>query len=265
MRDDRYEKEFREFLLKKLELFKAGYDIPWIQATQDPLINGYGKPFTGVNLMLLTDYCRVNNIRQRMFCTYQQREEFGFPVRHNETGFRYLKNDNEYQYLFPCHIRGNQLIKNLAMVEEKRRELIVKLREMARQTGFSMDNENFYGRMMYLSALEKQPLRNTIGKLRAETISTIVLARLGISKTIDEDNMSLVDDMIATVKNEDVDMSTLIGSVNHWAKQIVSNIDKIELNERMYRDNIEKSVMNIKREEPKKIRLEELKNFSIKR
>ena len=262
---DSYNVYIKDFLADRLDGMMTNPGIPWVKPTEDPILNGYNRPYEGLNRLLLTHYCRKNKIPQRIFCNFQQRRKFGFPVWKNEKSVAVMgKNGNIYS-VFPCPTIKDKQREYLVSVKEYDKELNVKVRSWADKQKKYPFNDDGICSAIYNSIFSNMPWKNDVDKLYTEITAACIANQIGISKKLEAENIQRLQQFKIIADNMDV--NEMVKVVNREMNNLLGIIKGIKLDPEIYQKNISSSLLQLqeKNNEPKKFKLEELLTPRIKR
>lgn len=262
----KYEVCIRETLSEKLEKIKDNHHYPLIVATQETLINGYYTPYTGMNLFLLNAYCRDMQLRERMFCTYKQRDEFGKKVLRNEKGVLIMMANGDFNHVFPCPYTKYVSDSHIKLIDEKRRELKFKFVQQVRYGGKFPVNEEGIGRMIYDKLYNSLLIKDALNKLTTEIAASIVAARIGISKSIEVQNIKLLEQWNEIIKKENLKWNPFIKSINEKVALNILDAEKVKLDVDYYKKDLDRTIkeLAINKEQNRIYKLEELMTPKIR-
>ena len=256
MSENRYEEEFCRFLLHRLDTMVSDKQAPWTRATEEPIVNGFGKTFLGVDLLMLTHHCRMNGLTDRCFLTYQQRKDCGYPVRRNEES---VLIEGSYRNIpvFPSKITGEKMKMAVLREKEFRKELFHKALQWSKNKGVPF-NENGVSTALYRSVLKNRPGETKMDILVAEMAAAAMALRMGISKKMERENIRFLGEFRDIVPN--LMWGDFLHAVKNEQIRLQKEVMKMNLEPEKYKENIESSLrkLNENKQEPKRMRLEDL-------
>lgn len=241
--------------------------MPWIKATDEPIVNGQMESYDGINLLLLTDYCRTDGLGERIFCTYEQRQELDRPVWHNEKGFYIKLATGQGLYVFACP-RTQKMPKDaFAAIDARHKELHMKFREYAASTRKYPNNNDGICSMIYHTVVNSMLVKDNFNKLIAEVAATSVAAYLGISKKIEKENIPLLDSWMSVLQNKRIGLASMISRVNGSYRNVIALGENVVLDAEKYKTNISQTLERLKHKDADKklVRLEDILSPKIRR
>lgn len=255
-----YMEQFKQFLTDRLEAMLSNPQVPWVKATVDPILNGYNKPYKGLNLLVLTHFCRIHNIPERIFSTFLQRKHSGKPVWKDEKGCLVTGKNGKVYAVFPStHVNENKKEQQL-IVKEQAKEFNVKLVAWSDGQKKYPFNEKGICSALYDNVMNRMPIQNSQYRLVAELVSAAVAAFAGISKTLELQNIQYRSEMLSIIKNDKIKMDFFKKTVLNEMNEMHTIINDVKLDPEKYKKDIELSLNRLMENQnaPKKIKLENL-------
>lgn len=255
-----YIEQFKQFLKDRLEAMLSNPQIPWVKATVDPILNGYNNPYKGLDLLMLTHYCRTMNSPERIFCTFQQRKHLGKPVWKDEKGCLVTGKNGTVYAVFPSNYFNDNKKKQQSIVKEQAKELNVKLVDWSDSQKKYPFNDKGICSALYDNVLNRMPAQNSLYRLVAELVSASVAAFVGISKTLEFQNIQHRNEMLSIIKNDKIKMDLLAKTILNETNNMHVIINNVKLDPAKYMKDIELSLSRLVENQnaPKKIKLENL-------
>lgn len=243
---EQYIQNLRDIMADMVHRVMTNPGSPWIQPSHTPLMDGFNRPFSGWDLLTVTDFRIKNAIGATFFCNTYQRKLFKRPVMTDEKGFLLLTKKGNGTNLYPCNINNRKLNEKRSLVERNRNELISKTMMRMHQLKFSPINKEGITMLLYKDITRGTPWMDAVGCFIAEMSSMMLSLELGLPKYIEPQNRKYLNDWLMIVGNRNINISQIMNTIENKVNEEKDKIKLTEINAKIFADNLSKSIDNLK-------------------
>lgn len=242
---EQYIQNLRDIMADMVHRVMTNPGSPWIQPSHTPLMDGFNRPFSGWDLLTVTDFRIKNAIGATFFCNTYQRKLFKRPVMTDEKGFLLLTKKGNGTNLYPCNINNRKLNEKRSLVERNRNELISKTMMRMHQLKFSPINKEGITMLLYKDITRGTPWMDAVDCFIAEMSSMLVALELGLSKYIEPQNSKMLPQWCRLINDREFDLQSMLKTITECQRKEIDIIRNTEINARTFKDDLNETIKRL--------------------